>query len=291
MGLEQALEGLADRVQASAEAHALMLRHGARLLGEALGSQSAGPDAATTQAAFVNRLADFLGDDRADRLGCLAAEIADRLLRPRPDSEARRFLNDRRFRWRATSFWLTTGSNALWHPSCGASSRAPPNSTSSAPSRSGAAWSTAVAAYETALMHHADSDRRFEDSHAPRLWRAPATDEAPLGCAHAAPCRHRHPRAARRGALGRTRANRAPRDRRDGPQARPEHARPADPAGDADRAARGRRTTNKAVAAQLFISPRTVAYHLRNVFVKLGISSRAELIRLPDDEEVLGGMT
>ncbi len=50
-------------------------------------------------------------------------------------------------------------------------------------------------------------------------------------------------------------------------------------------------TTNKAVAAQLFISPRTVAYHLRNVFVKLGISSRAELIRLPDVEEVLGGMT
>lgn len=76
MGLEQALEGLADRVQARslelAEAHALMLRHGARLLGEALGSQSAGPDAATTQAAFVNRLADFLGDDRTDRLGLVS---------------------------------------------------------------------------------------------------------------------------------------------------------------------------------------------------------------------------
>jgi DNA-binding CsgD family transcriptional regulator len=40
--------------------------------------------------------------------------------------------------------------------------------------------------------------------------------------------------------------------------------------------------TNKAVAGQLFISPRTVAYHLRNMFVKLGISSRAELMRLEE---------
>jgi DNA-binding CsgD family transcriptional regulator len=40
--------------------------------------------------------------------------------------------------------------------------------------------------------------------------------------------------------------------------------------------------TNKDVAAQLFLSPRTVDHHLRNVFAKLGISSRAELIRFPD---------
>ena len=38
--------------------------------------------------------------------------------------------------------------------------------------------------------------------------------------------------------------------------------------------------SNKEIAAQLWISPRTVAFHLRNVFTKTGISSRNELGRL-----------
>jgi DNA-binding CsgD family transcriptional regulator len=39
--------------------------------------------------------------------------------------------------------------------------------------------------------------------------------------------------------------------------------------------------SNADVAAQLWISPRTVAFHLRGVFAKHGISSRGELVRLP----------
>ena len=41
--------------------------------------------------------------------------------------------------------------------------------------------------------------------------------------------------------------------------------------------------STREVAAQLFLSPRTIDFHLRNVFTKTGISSRAELARLALD--------
>jgi DNA-binding NarL/FixJ family response regulator len=38
--------------------------------------------------------------------------------------------------------------------------------------------------------------------------------------------------------------------------------------------------TNRDVAARLFLSPSTIAYHLHNIYLKLGVGSRSELAAL-----------
>ncbi|MEV4117139.1 helix-turn-helix transcriptional regulator, partial [Nonomuraea sp. NPDC049695] len=42
--------------------------------------------------------------------------------------------------------------------------------------------------------------------------------------------------------------------------------------------------SNRDIAAQLFLSPRTIGYHLYKAYPKLGVASRAELARLDLDE-------
>lgn len=49
--------------------------------------------------------------------------------------------------------------------------------------------------------------------------------------------------------------------------------------------------SNPEIAALLFLSPRTVQYHLGNVFAKLGISSRDQLSRMLPDEPPQAGQT
>ena len=48
----------------------------------------------------------------------------------------------------------------------------------------------------------------------------------------------------------------------------------------------GQGLTNKDVAARMFLSPRTIDYHLRSIFAKLGITSRTELARMRTEGQI-----
>ena len=49
------------------------------------------------------------------------------------------------------------------------------------------------------------------------------------------------------------------------------------------------RQTNRQIAEGLFVSPKTVETHIRNIFGKLGAESRVEVARIVERSDRVGG--